>query len=196
MSIERLTPQTSHYSLLASADELGLELGADVSARVAAMTLVAARESRDSIREARQGEEALLVAQQRARIEELHEQARCARDAALERALGQFAQGACQISGALELGGSLPGEGGWKGIGNAAQAGLNAFAAASDFKAAEASTAAVHAENLTRESERRLADLKIAAEEARDLARAALDSYRNLSQTETAAKQAAIRVRG
>jgi hypothetical protein len=170
------------------------DLGGDVNARVAAMVLGAARDSRDAADQARVAEEENLREQEAQQVQAMHEQA----DAI--RAAGNWALGGAIVSGGTQLVGAAGGFGGdrepyetgGKLVGAAAQyGGKLEDAHKTDLDATE-TTAKNHVEASTR----RLGDIKELRSDARDLKQAAVDFLRESTRTRGEIDRAPLSIRG
>lgn len=199
MTIDRVQSPPIQYDLLPDSEDLARELGGDVHAEVAAMVLLAAKDSRDGAREAKTHEERLLRATEDAQVEHMHAQADAVRSAAWYQGVGQIGAGFAQVGSALSLdkAGRPTEDSEIVGAGGEIFSGLTSLASAeSRFAAAKHEADATSASNLGAESKRRIEDIRADLDDARDLKNAALDFLRNTTQAEAATDQAAIFLRG
>lgn len=181
-----INTNTSQYSVLRTSDDLAL--GGDVNAQVAVMALSAAKDSREAAEAAQDAEEANLLADQARQIKHMHEQADAVRSAAWTNAAAQAMGGVIQIAGAASGGGGAA----YNGAAEFTKATGTALGAHYDHRASEHEIKATSAGHSAARTERRLEKADEGVAEARDFMRAALDFYRQASQAENAADQAAI----
>lgn len=182
--------------LMQTQDQLAAELGGDVNAQVAAMLLKHSQERKSALREERQAQEQLVSTMEARQVAKMRESATEIRTAAQERAIGQIANGACQIAGGcVSMGGSeidqAVGEA-WKGTGASAEGVTSFDAAEHDYAKGMADADAKQAEHLAGEASRGLEDIKDDQKSAHELVRTALDFLKEIRGASDQSKSAAL----
>lgn len=193
MTIDRVQSQSPEIFVLRSAEQLALDLGGDPSARIAAMALIASKETRDATQEARAREEQHLQAQEVAQVRAMHAQADALRRASTIEGISQVAGGGLQIAAATldqcetakALGGATEVLGGMGKVGSAQER----------FVASVHEANSVRSGQLAEASARRFRDLESSLDQARDLRNAAVDFLRTATRIEHESDQASI-IRG
>jgi hypothetical protein len=208
MAINATSEVHSSSHVLLSSDDLTAEFSGDVNGSVAAMMLLHARDTRELAGQARSAEETNLAAQENEQVAKMREKADDLRAAGewegittmIGGGLG-VASGFVTMTGSTFKSGELkPGPRGLSdglsgtgtilgGIGKLGAADLHSDG---DLADADATAAANRAE----QSKRRLEDIKDMESDARDLARSAVDFYRDVSQTKADGDRAAVFLRG
>ena len=204
-------------SLMATTVEgLAADLGGDVNAKVAAMTMLQARESRALVQDSRRAEEQMLTTYENQQVMKMREQASHIREAGWQEGVATMVSGgltmfggACKVaaaSGALTstdvktgnvsgeamdavvagAGDCLPGAG-------AIASGVGQMRSAVErARVKEAEADETVASNHAAASKRTLDTLKEAEADSRDAMRSAIDFLREINQSSAGADRAAV----
>jgi hypothetical protein len=189
---------TRRSIVLLNGDNLDPEVSGDINARLAAMLLAQSQDQKDYLREARRAEEQHLRAVEEAEVQAIRDEAAHTRSAAQSRAVGAMVSGGLQVASGVALGSiecKTEAESSARilqGAGDFGKAVMDLDAAASDHAAGEARAEAKSAENKSKESERRLADIEAEVREARELAKTAIQFLRDMTDKEGEVQRAAL----
>jgi hypothetical protein len=209
MTIDATQSTQNRSQILLAPENLDAEFGGDPNATLAVLMLAHARDVRDGARDTRAAEERNLEAQEDRQVQAMHEQADDTRWAgwvggATEIGAGvlQTYAGSMTMTGATnpktgeitaEVNGSVLKVNGYgelvKGAGNVGSSLLKAEGEDADADG----TAAGHR---AQASIRRLDDIKETEKDARELARTAIDFYRDQTRSKTDADHATLFLRG
>lgn len=196
MTIGRVDSTPNTVSLLDLDQQLNTGLAGDSGAEIAALLLLAARDSRNAASTARQAEEQRLTTLQDQQVEALYDQADATRAAGWAQGMGLMISGGFAVAGAVaSTDGSQTAAQAYAGPGSIAKGGLDLLASGYQFQANVSSAEATDAGNQAKQAERRLQQLGEAQSDAAQLARAAIQAASDLARSQTAGEQATMFLR-
>jgi hypothetical protein len=195
MTMDRIGGSTTTYSLLPSEDNLATALGGDVTAQIAASMLHSAREARDAASDARHATEAQIAKEEKEQIRHMREQADRIRSAGYWEAGSAFVGSGLQFVGAALGPETATGKSLHAG-GDMTKAAGQVFATSDRFAASIHEQGATRAEQIADTEKRSFSEIDAATDEARDLARTALDMLRDARQGENEANRSTLYLRG
>jgi hypothetical protein len=191
MTIDATQSTQDRTSIFLTPEDIETQFGGDLNAEIAALMLGHARDVRDGARQARASEEKTIEAQENQQVEEMRNQAEDLRRAGAIEGSTEMVGGALGV-----LAGSTGKTDIFKGSADIVK-GTGTMGAAwykgeSQIDEANGTAASHHAQAAIR----RLDDIKDVEKDARDLARNAIDFYRDQVHTQADADHAALFLRG
>jgi hypothetical protein len=208
MTIDASNRVSTGTLLFTSSEQIAAELGGDVTASVAAMMLLHAKQTREAVQTAQAIEEEKLSIYEENQIRSLHEQADWTRSAGIKEGLGLMMKGGLRIASGtvgirastLENGELSPGARGSQAIldgsGDGAQGGSQLLAAVDNHAADVAEADATDAEHRAEAAKRRLEDLDDQSADARKLTKDVIEFLRDQARTKASTDNAAASIRG